>query len=79
MSQPRLEELVPQLPDNPADKQAILNRAREIVLAFWSDGPDPVLAMALQVLVQIPLSVGPALAALDALQRAAQLPAELAA
>lgn len=72
MSQTRLEEIVPQLPDNPADRQAILNRAREIVLAFWGDGPDPVLAMALQVLVQIPGIKGPAFAALDALQLAAE-------
>lgn len=74
-----LEEIVPQLPDNLQERQAVLDKAREIVLAHWRLDSDPVLAMALQVLVQIPGSLVPALAALDGLHQAVEQSAALAA
>jgi hypothetical protein len=78
VKQVRLEEIVPQLPDNLAERRAILARARAIVHAYWAELPDPGLAMALQVLVQISGRRGPALAALEELQRAVEA-ADLAA
>jgi hypothetical protein len=71
MADVRLEELVPQLPDGDAARKAVLDRAKEIVSAFWADGSDPVLAMAMQVAVQLPAAKVLAVAAIEAMQRLA--------
>jgi hypothetical protein len=79
VSQTQLEELVPQLPDNLADKKAILQLSREIVKSYWKIAADPTLAMALQIVVQLPAQRHAALAALDALEQAVEQQEALAA
>lgn len=75
VSEARLDELLPQLPEDPAERKAILARAKAIVSEFWPDGTDPILALALQVVVQLPPAKLDAMRAVAAMTAALQLAA----
>ena len=70
VSETGLAELVPQLQNVNIDPASVLARVRNIVDSLWGEAPDPVLAMALQIAVQLPATATAALVAIDALEKA---------